>query len=605
MKVGTLSHISFSAPRVLLWFIGTLYFKLLLFDLIWAIPTTFSAFQFPLGWLLKMVFCSFLALPLLFIKRKWYIYTVCFIVDIWLICNLMYFRNYYTVIPLSSYLLAGNLADFKSSVYEAVRFADVLFPLSTLFLIWLLRKVNLRQLLQRGCARLWRVLGYTGLMPAVLSGGLIIWKGGYKESYEKVLYDYSMVIPSVYTIPGTWVYSAIASQQELTPAIENKIKKWLSEQPLNDPDIAISRDSLPDNCIIILCESLESWPIGQTVDGKELTPRLNRLMREPHTFYGPRVLTQVKDARSIDAQLFIHAGLMPVSYGAYSYRFPHHEYMTLDKAWKQKHPGGKSYSFTVDKNTVWNAAIVAQDFGYDRLFDKREWTLDQATGPRHRLGDESFLKQSYEKIKGDDIFPRDGHTLLQCVTYSGHTPFIIPEEIKGIRFPDTSPYPERLRRYMETVNYTDRAIGSFVDSLRSNPKFAKTMIVITGDHEGIGIDRGDYLKVPGVARFLSPQQFTPFIVLNSPVSGQYDGVMGQIDIYPTLLDLLGLDDYPWRGQGASVFSQGKLPFAVNPRLQKIGCDSVSENVLRHARDAYEIGDLIIATDYFKKAKSPI
>ena len=46
---------------------------------------------------------------------------------------------------------------------------------------------------------------------------------------------------------------------------------------------------------------------------------------------------------------------------------------------------------TVDKKVVWNVAIVAQDFGYDKLLDKPYFVLDEKTGLRHRLGDVSFL----------------------------------------------------------------------------------------------------------------------------------------------------------------------------------------------------------------------
>lgn len=48
-----------------------------------------------------------------------------------LVANLMYFRTYYTAIPLSSYALSGNLADFTGSVYgNSFRWYDAFFPLT-------------------------------------------------------------------------------------------------------------------------------------------------------------------------------------------------------------------------------------------------------------------------------------------------------------------------------------------------------------------------------------------------------------------------------------------------------------------------------------------
>ena len=260
-------------------------------------------------------------------------------------------------------------------------------------------------------------------------------------------------------------------------------------------------------------------------------------------------------------------------------------------------------SFTVDKKIVWNAVIAAQDFGYDHLLDKPYFELDVATGPRGRLGDHSFLRQSAEKLEGEELFKSGGHSLVQLVTYSGHTPFVIPDSLKTVTFDEA--YPERLRNYMTVANYTDRAIGAFLDRISANPKFARTMVVITGDHEGLGIDRDKMVADPRVAAFVSAEQFVPFLVLNSPVTGRYDGVVGQVDFYPTMLHLLGLRDYPWRGLGRDILDPGRRPFAVMPSGRAVGmpADSIPEAALRHARDAFSIADIIISTDYFKHSSA--
>ena len=589
------------ARRVFTVVIALLYLKFLIFDLIWAFDTTFSGFQFPLGWLTKLAFSTLLALPLLWIKRKWYIYTISIAVDIWLVVNLMYFRTYYTVIPLSSYALAGNLADFQASVWESLRWVDLLFPLTTALMAALLWQTSLRTALANVGKRLKLWLLAFIIVPVLAVAVHTLIKGSYKEAYEDLMYDYSSCGAAVYTIPGTWLYECVSGATELSEQQQAEIKDWLAAQPAR-PDLDSLAIEVRDNCIIILCESLESWVLQTEVDGVEITPNLNRYLAESNVLYAPNVLSQVMGARSIDAQLILHTGLLPVAYGAYSSRFPHHTYMSLDKAFKERWgEGAKTMSFTVDKKTVWNAGIVAQDFGYDILLDKPHWTLDVKTGPRGRLGDHSFLRQSAERLEGEDLFPTDGHTMVQCVTYSGHTPFVIPDSLKQVSF--DAKYPERLRNYMTVANYTDRAIGEFVDRLRANPKFANTMIVITGDHEGIGVDRSKMVKDPDVAGFLSPEQFVPFIVLNSPVEKRHDAVMGQIDMYPTLLDLMGMSDYGWRGVGSSILDPAKPGFAMSPQGQVIGDNSISAAERDHARRAYGVSDIMISSDWFARYRN--
>ncbi|MCD8166250.1 MAG: hypothetical protein LUE93_09085, partial [Bacteroides sp.] len=53
---------------------------------------------------------------------------------------LLYFRTYFSAIPLASYGLAGNLEDFKSSVYASLRWYDAVFLMTTLFPLFLWRK---------------------------------------------------------------------------------------------------------------------------------------------------------------------------------------------------------------------------------------------------------------------------------------------------------------------------------------------------------------------------------------------------------------------------------------------------------------------------------
>ena len=43
-------------------------------------------------------------------------------------------------------------------------------------------------------------------------------------------------------------------------------------------------DAVPRrNLVLIICESLESWPVEARIDGKEITPYLNSLLRDSTT----------------------------------------------------------------------------------------------------------------------------------------------------------------------------------------------------------------------------------------------------------------------------------------------------------------------------------
>jgi len=583
---------------MLLWVMGILYFKLLYFDFIWALDSTFSGFQFPLSYITKVAVVAVFTAPILVWRSRWCAATMSLILDIWLVANVMYFRTYFTSIPAASYGLIGNLADFKDSVYESLRIVDIGLPVTTLILIYGLWRTDIKALIKKAAARVARLLLVLFAAPVVITVSWILIKGGFKNAYEDLMYDFPTCGPAVYTIPGTLLYELSREKIEFTPELQHNINAYLASNPANS--YTPPERPAPDNVIIILLESFESFPINQTIEGQVITPCINALIAEDSTFYAPKVMTQVGGARSIDAQLILHTGLLPLKYGAYSTRFIHNTYPSLDKAWIENHgPQARAMSFTVDKRTVWNVAVVAQDFGYE-LYDKPNFVLDVKTGPRGRLGDDSFMRQAYHKIADDNSLWKDGgNTLLQLVTYSGHTPFIIPDNLKKVHF--SSNIPERLAHYLEVANYTDRAVGDFIAMVRANPKFRNTMIVITGDHEGMGAPRADYLKVPEVKPWLSTQWFVPFIVVNAPVPGRYDGVMGQVDMYPTLLDMLSLR-YSWRGLGQSALDPARQPFTFSPQGKIVGDASrATPHQIEYARRQRQVSDSIISSNFFKYA----
>lgn len=120
-----------SRNRLIQLFCLLFFLKFLLFDLLWCLDTTFSSFSYPIAYLSKSILALLLTLPLVLRAPRWVEAVVALATDLFLVANLLYFRTYYTAIPLESYALAGNLRDFTASVTESLRWPDLLFPLST------------------------------------------------------------------------------------------------------------------------------------------------------------------------------------------------------------------------------------------------------------------------------------------------------------------------------------------------------------------------------------------------------------------------------------------------------------------------------------------
>lgn len=573
----------------------TIFLKFILFDVIWCISTTFASFSTLEFYVTKLIATLILLIPYAFFKLWKTEIGLLLLLDILLVVNLMYFRTYFTAIPLNSYGLAGNMAGFTASVVDSIRWYDLLFPLSTI-------AVSIIHVRAKKTSRLkhpvpaFPYLGVLAVIVCILAVATTA-KGGFKKANEEIRKKAYLCSSgtSIYTVFGTLCYDMMSQQKELSPEKQQEIESWLKQKPKHEVALPDSvSDYQRNNCIIILAESLESWVLEKEVEGQEITPYLNKLLKDSTTLYAPHVLTQVKGGRSIDAQLMLCTGLLPLSSGTYSSQYPNHVYPSLQKAMREK-KRSRNYLLTIDKVSTWNQGPIAYSFGTDEILAYHDFELTEAFGTHKRTGDGSFLAQCKEKIEKGEIWKEGENAYMQFITYSGHAPFVLPEELREVSF--SSNIHEKMGHYMTTARYTDKAIGKFVEYLKTLPQYKETLIVITGDHEGLASYREELCESPGGKGIVSDKQFTPFIVVNSPVGMRYDKVIGQIDMYPTLLNLLQLDDYYWTGLGESVLNPNRKAFAVGSQMNVEG-ESCTPEEAEFAKEAYNVSDQIIHFNYF-------
>lgn len=541
------------------------------FDVIWCMDTTFASFSFFETYATKIIATLALAGVYALTRCRWAQIVVMALLDVLLVANLMYFRTYYSAIPASSYLEAGNLADFKASVTDSLRWADIVLPLITIAtaVMAFRSKTTKRQPLT--AVLKWWAAPLAGF--ALLLTGVNLCKGGFHKSLRSVrqsAYLCSADAP-IFSVFGCIWYDITDAAEPITPEKQVEIERWLASQPKHQPADSVTEKR--SNLLIVFAESLESWVLEKKVDGKEITPCLNRLLKEKSTLYAPNVLTQVKGGRSIDAQLMICSGLLPLMSGTYSSLYYDNTFYTLQKAMRGlKH--SRSYLLTIDKVSTWNQGAVARSFGTDTIISYHDFKMTEAFGTHKRIGDASFFQQCREKIERGEVWKPGESVYMQFVTYSGHAPFKLPDHLRTITFPAS--IPEKAADYMTTAHYTDKAIGDFVAYLKTLPQYKETIVVIVGDHEGLASYRQELVGNPACRGLVSDKQLTPFIVLNSPVGMRYDKFMGQIDIYPTLLNLMQLDAYRWHGLGQSILDPRKQGVAVGSVMNVEGTGSDKE-----------------------------
>lgn len=570
----------------------------LAFDVLWCCQTTFRAFGFAGTYINVLLLATVMSLPAVLSRRSWPLLVVMLLVDLLMIANLMYCLTYFNSIPLASYGLVGNVMDFTASIGDSFRWIYLLLPGIAVATFLLLDPDEREQ--QPNVVFYLLTLG----VLALVSGVTALFSGGMTRHVTELKGEcyYATTPPVIYTVFGNLAAEAMEHSESLTDSQRALVADWGKDhlKYLSEiPSVAVPADSASrrDNLVMIFCESLESWPIGVEVEGKPLTPNLNAALADTATtWYASRVLSQVGNGRSIDGQLLMLAGMYPMRDFVYAMKFADNQYFTLPKAMYEQ--GARTYLLSGDKPSTWNQGLVARAFGIDHTEMKDSWDNSERIGHPKRLSDNSFFTQSIAKMQRGDVWPEGEKAYVQMVTYTGHNPFRIPKEFQTISF--EGDYPGKLRDYMTAVNYTDAALGRFLDYLRGRSDWERTMVVIVGDHEALASWRHDLLADPLGSKIVEREGYVPLIILNAPVAGRRDAVMGQADVYSTLLDQMQLP-YGWRGMGFSALSPQSPRFAVDYQGRVVGDTSgAPAGLVKHINDARAASDLMIRHDMMEK-----
>ncbi|AZA90750.1 Lipoteichoic acid synthase [Chryseobacterium nakagawai] len=179
--------------------------------------------------------------------------------------------------------------------------------------------------------------------------------------------------------------------------------------------------------------------------------------------------------------------------------------------------------------------------GFKHYFGKTEYNHDEDFDGMWAIWDEPFLQYFAKNVGKKQPF------MTTVFTASSHHPFKIPEKYQG-------KFKKGKIEMHEPIQYTDYAIKKYFETAKKEPWFHNTIFVFTGDHTN-QIYYPEYEKA--MNRFAVP------LVLYSPnpvyqLKGENPEIAQQIDIYPTLADLIGYNK-PIRSWGRSLVSDKKYP----------------------------------------------
>lgn len=525
----------------------------------------------------------FFAFPILFLKKKRFVFPYLVLLNLYFLSIIWYFQVYGNIMPCASYLMLNNLPGTMDSILSLIAWKDliIIWP-SILFsiLYTFIERRYLSSIHRYASKNLWIAGASFIIISLIISAPY--WPNK-RPSWDQPIHIYNIIQLrglKEYGILNFWIYQ-IASHQSVTPLEKETAIAFIKRHHQERNTTGCDSLSHKKNLILILVESMQSWATNLTIEGIEVTPHISKLLKEPGSIYFPNVLSQVKDGRSSDAQLIINTGLLPLKTGATSSLCSHNTYLSLANALKEK--GYTSASFLCDEKSFWNQEAAIKAYGFDELHDRLAGDIDKKTA------DEMLFTKGLPLLK--TLKPP---FYTQWVTCSSHMPY--PEPLMQSPLENLSTVTEEVRNYLISLQYVDKCISAFLDNLKKENLYDNSIIIITGDHEQM-----TYNKYQKREQLVATDCFVPLIILNSPLSSRHtDKIFGQMDIYPSLLDIMGCCDYSWKGVGESTFSDSVSNYATYRTGLAAQGPNVSDSVKYWRKECWTYSDILLRMDYFKQ-----
>lgn len=401
----------------------------------------------------------------------------------------------------------------------------------------------------------------------------------------------SNLSPLGYHYYDIYKYGFNQDETKLTNSDKEKINNWLQANKEELPDNKYKGMFKDKNVIAVQVESLENFVIGQKVYGQEITPNLNKMLA--NSLYFDNIYEQNNSGTSSDADLMVNTSILPVRKGATAYEFPWANLPSMPQVLAAM--GYTTVSAHAEEPGSWNWAETHKGiYGFEESLDIHQFNKDEVIGLG--LSDGSFMTQIAHKLKN---VKQPFYNFFATLT--SHGPFDMPEKYKYLDLPkefdDTI-----LGAYFQSVRYVDEQIANFIKELKSEGLLDNTVFMIYGDHTGVHKFYNDKLKDIKLEGdwWKNVDMKIPFIIYNPEISGETINVAGgQIDFYPTIAYLLGVDESKFEGKvmgrilvntnrDSSILNSGKV--AGNPR---------SKEEEDHVKQSLDIANKIITGNYYK------
>ncbi len=489
-------------------------------------------------------------------KRSFAVIGVSALFSVIMIANTLFYKFYDDIMTLPILLQMDNTGGLGSSVMNLIDFKVLFLVMNLPILMIANRRIKDST---KGTPHFYKKYFISMIGAYLLTFGLSYLSGlpmfnvpYNREVMIKTLGIYQYGLYDIYLSLTTPIDYALAENNEFI-----EVSNYVKSNQIN-PNSELFGVAKDQNIIVISLESLQEFAINLEVNGEEVTPFLNQFIQE--CYYFDNFYQQTSQGKTSDAEFITENSLYAADRGSAFYAKSQNQYESLASILKGQ--GYYTAVFHANEKEFWNRETMYEALGFDHFFDESAFLVNEENSFGWGLTDEAFFEQTLDYLKG---LPQPFYAKL--LTLTNHYPFEIPEQYQYISPGETN--NEIVNHYITTVRYLDEALKSFITNLKESGLYDNTIIVMYGDHYGLSESYYEDLAILlqeeeiTLNRHLDLQR-VPFIIhLPNQEEGEVvSTVSGQIDMKPTLLNLVGLPVNAYINFGQDLFAADRRELIV-------------------------------------------
>lgn len=290
------------------------------------------------------------------------------------------------------------------------------------------------------------------------------------------------------------------------------------------------------NLILIQIESFNDFVIGAEYNGQEITPNINALLKND-SFYFDRFYSTTGVGNTCDAEFATLNSLYPNEERECYRMYVDNTYDGLP--WMLRDAGYSTQAFHGYIKTFWNRNEAYKNQGIEKYYS--EELLDMTEESGFGLTDKELFRQSVDILK-----TKQEPWFAFMITLTNHIPYEMPEGMATLQLEERH-QGSTFGRYLQTIRYTDEAIGMLIDYLKDAGLYENTMIVMYGDHQGMNKETFDvryYMSDYLEKEYDFDEMLKIPLIIHIPGVGEHKVITtvgGEIDTMPTIANLMGLN----------------------------------------------------------------